>query len=275
MTEEKKVIKCGIVMPISEIDGYSMEHWCDVKEIIEEAVKSISEYSVETSLVSDADDVGIIHKRIINNIYNSDVVICDVSGKNPNVMFELGLRMAFDKAVVIIKDEYTDYSFDTGIIEHLQYPRDLRYSKINNFKVLLRDKFLSTYKKSVDGSDGGSFLKNFGEFKVAKIDVKEVSSSDMVLDSINELKRDVNSLRRQYRKTDNLRSASYPIELEKKAESHIKMLMSKYKISTLGELMNFCDLYSELVNNIKPDRYYSEEKDFKMFYDDFLRNRLL
>jgi len=42
------------------------------------------------------------------------MIVCDISGRNPNVMFELGLRLAFDKPAIIIKDEITPYSFDTS-----------------------------------------------------------------------------------------------------------------------------------------------------------------
>jgi hypothetical protein len=49
-------------------------------------------------------------------------------------MLELGMRLAFDKPAVIVKDDKTDYSFDTSSIEHLAYPRDLRFSKIKSFK---------------------------------------------------------------------------------------------------------------------------------------------
>ena len=80
---------------------------------------------------SDVDD----HcNRIIENIYSSDIVICDVSCKNANVMFELGMRLAFDKPTIIIKDDSTGYSFDTSLIEHLEYPRDLRFTSIIKFK---------------------------------------------------------------------------------------------------------------------------------------------
>jgi hypothetical protein len=34
--------------------------------------------------------------------------LCDVSGKNANVMFELGLRLAFDNPTIIIKDDKTE-----------------------------------------------------------------------------------------------------------------------------------------------------------------------
>ena len=51
-------------------------------------------------MVSDSDEVSVIQKRIVQNIYNNPIVVCDVSGKNANVMFELGMRLAFDKPVV-------------------------------------------------------------------------------------------------------------------------------------------------------------------------------
>lgn len=93
MSDEK--LQCEIVMPISTIDGCTEAHWSDVMEIINEAVEDAG---FEGELVSNADDVEIIHKRIIQNLYENPIVVCDISGKNPNVMFELGMRLAFDNA---------------------------------------------------------------------------------------------------------------------------------------------------------------------------------
>jgi len=140
-------------MPISAIDGAGAEHWAEVKAVITEAVEAIPEVRFTVRLVSDADDVGVIQKRIVQNVYSSDIVVCDVSGKNPNVMFELGMRLAFDKATVIVKDDKTDYSFDTAIIEHVGYPRDLRFGKIVAFKELLAAKVLQTYRSMRDNTD--------------------------------------------------------------------------------------------------------------------------
>lgn len=69
---------CGIVMPISTMEGYPDTHWSDVREILEEA---ILEAGFEPNLVSNADDVGIIQQRIIQNLYDNPIVVCDVSGK--------------------------------------------------------------------------------------------------------------------------------------------------------------------------------------------------
>lgn len=104
-TDESGVkLTCGIVMPISKIDNCSTEHWVDVLLILKDV---INDAGFQPNMVSDADDSGIIQKRIIQNLYSNEIVICDVSAKNPNVMFELGIRLAFDKPTIIVKDDCT------------------------------------------------------------------------------------------------------------------------------------------------------------------------
>lgn len=190
--QDVKPKRCGLVMPISPIDGCSVEHWIEVKNVLEESIKSAG---FEVKIVSDADESGIIQRRIITNLYDSDIVVCDVSGKNPNVMFELGIRLAFDKPTVIVKDDKTDYSFDTGIIEHIPYPRDMNYHKILTFRETLKQKVKATYEISQKDPEYSAFLKNFGQFKIAKIEEKSVSSTEYIIESLKELKDELNTLK--------------------------------------------------------------------------------
>jgi hypothetical protein len=185
MTEQQEKPICGIVMPISEIDGCNESHWSDVLEIVTESIES-SGFSA--NLVSNADDVGIIHKRIIQNLYDNPIVVCDVSGKNPNVMFELGIRLAFDKPTIIIKDDKTAYSFDTSAIEHIEYPRDLRFSKIVEFKERVAAKITATHDHATSDGNYTTFLKHFGEFTVAKLQKKEVSGQEFILEELKSMR---------------------------------------------------------------------------------------
>jgi len=204
--EEKKI--CGIVMPISTLDGCSEGHWSDVLEIITEAIE---EAGFEGNLVSNADDVGIIQKRIIQNLYENPIVVCDVSGKNPNVMFELGMRLAFDKPTIIIKDDKTSYSFDTSPIEHIEYPRDLRFSRIVDFKAKLAEKIKATFEKSTTDTSYTTFLKHFGEFKVAKIDKKEVSGQEFILDELKNIRMGMRRLERNQLGRDTIYRDSFDL----------------------------------------------------------------
>lgn len=184
--QEKKSI-CGIVMPISAIDNCNENHWLEVKKILTEAIE-LADF--EAKLVSDSDDSGIIQKRIIQNLYNNDIVVCDVSCKNPNVMFELGMRLAFDKPTIIVKDNFTQYSFDTAPIEHLEYPRDLSYYRILDFKNKLRDKIKGTMTAS-KRPDYTTFLKNFGEFEVSRIENKKGTIDDILLSKLDEISQQI------------------------------------------------------------------------------------
>jgi hypothetical protein len=188
--------KCGIIMPISQLDGCSEQHWIDVKNILTEAIEDAG---FQANLVSDADDIGIIQKRIIQNIYENPIIVCDVSGKKPNVMFELGLRLAFDRPTIIVKDDKTSYSFDTSPIEHLSYPRDLRFNKIIEFKRELSEKIKGTYKKAKEDKGFSTFLKHFGKFTVAKLETTEVSKDEFVLEELREIRRTINYLTKEKR----------------------------------------------------------------------------
>lgn len=193
---DKAVTKltCGIVMPIAAMGDYSASHWVDVQNIIKEAV-ALAGY--DARLVSESKDSTVIPKSIVQNLYDDDIVVCDVSGKNPNVMFELGMRLAFDKPVVLIKDVPTGYSFDTSTIEHLEYPRDLRYSEIQIFKQRLAEKIRATYEAA--SKEGyRSFLSNFATIKVAHLEQTTLSESQVlerILTKLDTLEVKVNTQR--------------------------------------------------------------------------------
>ncbi|KAA9325374.1 RNA helicase [Adhaeribacter soli] len=228
---EVKKPTCGIIMPISAIGGLSKEHWVDVKSILYDIIEGAG---FEPNLVSDGSDVGVIQNRIISNIYNSNIVVCDVSEKNPNVMFELGLRLAFDKPTIIIKDDLTGYSFDTSPIEHLDYPRDLRYNLIEGFKENLKLKLVSTYKKSVENSEYTTFLGHFGNYKASKIEDKEVSGLELIMKSFEELRQDLYT----WKKSSNNNPLGFDENVDVYASSAGKAALEAKEIAVKYILLN-------------------------------------
>lgn len=265
---ELETVQCGLIMPISSIDGCSAEHWLDVKSILLESTCSITDYNFETSLVSEADDIGVIQKRIVQNIYNSDIVICDVSGKNPNVMFELGMRLAFDKPTVIVKDDHTNYTFDTGVIEHVEYPRDLRFTKVVEFKKRLSSKIAATLEESRKNPDHSTFLKSFGQFKIAAISEQEVTPDKAILQSIEDLKYEMYQIRKYFRRKPS--TQKYPTEAVIRTKQVIDNCYNELGVTEISDVVNRIDLYSRVIKEINPSRYFQNEDDFRVFYDELL-----
>jgi len=232
---EKKKMTCGIVMPISPIDGCSAEHWTEILTILKEVIKDAG---FEPNLVSDADDSGIIQKRIIQNLYKNEIVICDVSAKNPNVMFELGMRLAFDKPTIIVKDDKTDYSFDTSVIEHVPYPRDLRFTKILKFKEVLKSKIKSTYEKSIEDPNYTTFLKHFGEYKITQLEQTEVTSEKYFLSAIDEINQSIREIK--YNQIENkqpFQTNFYETKAYKVIREEIDVFKKRNKIKEDLEIM--------------------------------------
>jgi len=182
--------RCGLVMPISPIGPYTALHWDQVKEILEQSAETAG-FLLE--LVSDARDVGVIHKRIIQNLFERDMVVCDVSGRNPNVMFELGVRFAFDKATVIVKDDRTDFSFDVQHIEHVLYPADLNFHGVVDFKKRLAEKIDETFKASMQPSYS-PFLESYHKLVPGVLKTIEVGVNQFLLDELKGLSQQISSL---------------------------------------------------------------------------------
>lgn len=222
--ENKQSLYCGIIMPIAAMTGYTSDHWLEVKEIIIESTKAVEGYTFNTEIVSNSDgEIDVIHKRIIQNLYNADIVVCDISGRNPNVLFELGMRLTFDKPTILIKDDETDFIFDTGVIEHLTYPKDLRFSKVVSFKKELARRIKLTYEKSKTDPNFSTFLGNFGEFKVANINQTTVSDVNQIMfDEISAIRREISSFKKEVAVTRSSNFASLG-HLKKVVFDYIKL----------------------------------------------------
>ncbi|MDQ3651382.1 MAG: RNA helicase [Acidobacteriota bacterium] len=261
-------------MPISAIDDCTADHWAEVKAVVIEAVESIAEPRFTVRLVSDADETGVIQKRIVQNVYNSDIIVCDVSAKNPNVMFELGLRLAFDKPTVIIKDDKTDYSFDTGIIEHVTYPRDLRFAKIVDFKNTLADKVAATHKAGLSDPNHSPFLKNFGTFQVAALSQTEVAPDKIVVELLTEMQSDLDLLKRRV-DDGTIRRRGLLDEGVVTGVSKIVSAVAKYKrkhkVADLIDLVGNSDLYDFVEVDINAPRYFASPTAFKEAVNAVLR----
>jgi hypothetical protein len=82
-----------------------------------------------------------IIQDIVNIIARAKVVICDCSGKNPNVFYEAGVAHSIGKEVILITQSENDIPFD---LRHLRYIPYLSNGEgLANLSVLLQAKLRS------------------------------------------------------------------------------------------------------------------------------------
>lgn len=101
---------CFVIMPFVErTPEYRPGFFQEVlRSVIGPAGKQAG-FSVSTANREGSD---VIQSTIVNRLLDDDLVIADLTEHNPNVLFELGMRMAFDKPTVLIKAKGTRAIFD-------------------------------------------------------------------------------------------------------------------------------------------------------------------
>lgn len=179
-------------MPISSMGTYDASHWLDVRKII---YRAIEEAGMNPQIVSDSLESDVIQERIVLNLYDNPIVICDVSGLNPNVMFELGMRLTFKKPTIIITDDVQSLPFDTRVIEHLPYPRDLHFHQMEEFISVLSRRITALRDKLKSGTYK-SFIESFGSFETATPDKEAVPIDKYVLDRLDRISSSLRHLER-------------------------------------------------------------------------------
>lgn len=116
-----------------------------------EMIKNHFENDFEFTNAGDEDNQQNILADIITPIYNADIVLADLTGLNPNVMYELGIAHSFNKkTIVITRDDMATLPFD------LKQYRAKGYS--THFKQFYD--LLSYLDKNLHGAVDGSVIYN-------------------------------------------------------------------------------------------------------------------
>lgn len=127
-----------VIMPFVEHDAtHSLGFFAEVlRSLITPAAKEAG-FNVRTANRQGSD---LIQSTIVNDLLEADLVIADLTEHNPNVLFELGMRMAEDKPVVLMKATGTKALFDVdNMLRVYEYNSNLWQTTIDKDLPSLRD----------------------------------------------------------------------------------------------------------------------------------------
>ena len=108
--EQETGLKCFAIMPFVEREpSHSSGFFAEVLRSLISPAGRKAGFTVSTAKRQGSD---VIQSTIVNDLLSADLVIADLTEHNPNVLFELGMRMAFDKPVALIRAKGTGKIFD-------------------------------------------------------------------------------------------------------------------------------------------------------------------
>lgn len=184
--------KCFVIMPISDQGDYPKGHFKKVYEQI--FVPAIEAAGYDAFRVDEDNMCTPIVEKIFKAIQECPMALCDLSNRNPNVLYELGIRQAYDKPVVLVQDEKSDRIFDISGINTISYKSSRLYEEV----LEAREKITDAIKSKRDGEQN-SIIKVL-KAQAATTDSGAISTEDKIEILLSGLVRDVNELKNQYKR---------------------------------------------------------------------------
>lgn len=180
---ESALQTCFVVMPISDPEGYDPGHFGRVYEYIIRPACHLA--GLKPSRADEVQVTNYIVIDILKRILEAEMVICDLSSRNPNVLYELGVRQAFNLPVTLIKDSKTQKIFDIQGLRYIEYDESLRIDRIDSTVEVLGNTLKNTGR--LGEGEVNSIVQLLG-VKPANVPSVEVSKeTSLLLDAISDL----------------------------------------------------------------------------------------
>lgn len=188
--EEDTREECFVIMPIGELSDNPPNHFLRVYEDIFKP--AIEKAGFKPNRADDNKSSNMIQVEIIKRITSAPMALCDLSSRNPNVLFELGIRQAFDLPVVLVQEIGTPKIFDITTINTVDYRKERIYHEV------LEDvkKISTAIKATKEDSLSNSIIKllNITEANVKSIE--KIDENQEIRYMLKSLMQDVNELRK-------------------------------------------------------------------------------
>ena len=207
-----------VLMPIADCDGYEKGHFAHVyDDIIKPAIDKTEYTAIRADEVK---ETNFIHLDILKKLIDAPIAVCDLSTRNPNVLFELGIRQAFDKPVVLIQEKGTPKIFDIAPLRYLEYSKEMKYHEVLESQKKLQEAIEATKAAEGDSGNINSIVKLMALSSPAIIpnldnSNKEVLALDVMRSQMNDLKMMMEMIVHEGRKGISRRSSIAAIEYER------------------------------------------------------------
>lgn len=192
--EEAEKQTCFMIMPFG---GWFDKYYEDIyKPAIEEA----------GFIAKRADDL-YRPGNIVNDIWTytkeASVILADLTNKNPNVFYELGLAHAITKPAVLITASMDDVPFDLRSLRVIEFDKNA-----HNWGDILKQKIVKSLEETLKSPEDAIPPTFLDTSKTKRLKVSEEEKDILDLrKELNSLKREVRSsteIRREIRKEDEI-----------------------------------------------------------------------
>lgn len=212
--QNEEIKNCFAIMPISDVDSHPKGHFSHVYQDI--IVPACQQAGFNACRADEVKASNLIQLDILKKLIDAPIAICDLSTRNPNVLFELGIRQAFDKPVVLIQEIGTPPIFDISGLRYLQYSKDMKYHEVLKTQKELSHVITETLGSNPRDSHINSIVKLLSLSTPAQLpdlkDDKDSLAFDVIQTEMRSLRRQMQNLTRilEPEKNNNVELITFP-----------------------------------------------------------------
>ncbi len=261
---------CFIIMPIADHPDYKQGHFKRVYEdIFAPACRAAGYKPVRAD---DTKQANLIQLDILQKLLESPMAICDLSTRNPNVLFELGLRQAFDKPTILVQEEGTPRIFDINIFRYVEYRNGLDYRDVLADQRTIQEVLEETKKAVEDGKSVNSIIKLLSITNPASLqDTSNFGDKEYFQVLMSELQGIKHSIAKDTSVNMNSKySYSQANDIKNNKKNNIKITIYFADETIFSDVLAILDFTKEIIN-VRNAEISSDEENgvFIYFYCDF------
>jgi hypothetical protein len=186
---------CFVIMPISDVDGYAPGHFHHVYNNL--IVPACEAAGFAPRRAGENKGCNLIQLEILKEVLAAPMAVCDLSARNPNVLFELAIRQAFDKPVALIQEIGTPPIFDIAGLRCTDYHREMMYHQAVEERPKIAEVIRATYAEHRRKEGTNSIVRLLALNGAASL--PSVPSSEIGSEMIQVLVQEVRQLRSEMR----------------------------------------------------------------------------
>lgn len=184
-SDDKK--QCFVITPIGSADSPVRRK---IDGLVDEVIKPVmNELGYEVKVSHKINDSGTMTSTIIKSVYECDLAIANLTGNNPNVMYEVAIRHAAGKPIIHITEDINNIPFDINDQRIIEYSDDMAGAQ----------ELKNNLKKMVEGIDFSIPSNNPIMEALAKTNIIEVPEEKSVdiAEALTDLRGEISILKQQ------------------------------------------------------------------------------
>ncbi len=193
--EEPQQKRCFIITPIGN-DNSETRRKADglIKTVIRPVLDSLD---IACEAAHEISAPGSITNQVIKRLLDDDIVIANLTELNPNVMYELAVRHAKGKPVVVLAENGTKLPFDIVTERTLFYSNDLKGAEE------LKPMLIDAVEEALNDTEVDNPIYRVIEDKLIRETVldKGDDAQKLIFEKIEELSKKVESLNTKNKQT--------------------------------------------------------------------------